>query len=161
MPQIETSSEWVLAEPIPMEIGFESANYRFDDQVELVGYRVMPASLEVGEVVQVQLYWRTLQEVESYGKVFVHLIDEQEQLVAQDDGQPVSNSYPIPLWQPGTIIVDTHALQLPSDLADGMYTLAVGLYDPKSLQRWTVKEQGGQIVTDGRAILSMAVEVSP
>ena len=161
MPQIESSSEWVLSDPSSREIGFESASYRFDDQVELVGYRVLPPSLAAGEIAQVQLYWRPLQEVDSYGKVFVHLIDEQGRLVAQDDSQPVDNSYPIPLWQPGTIIVDAHTLRLPSELADGVYTLAIGLYDPKSLQRWTVREQGGQIAADGRAILTTAIEVSP
>ncbi|MFC2031653.1 hypothetical protein ACFLWA_13115, partial [Chloroflexota bacterium] len=38
-------------------------------------------------------------------------------------------------WLPGEYLTDTHLLQLPYDLPDGEYRLAVGLYDPETAQR--------------------------
>jgi hypothetical protein len=161
MPQIETKSEWLLTDTALQAADIETANYLFDDLLELQGFKMVPNSLKAGDPAQVTLYWRLVQETDAYAKVFVHLIDEQGQLVAQDDGQPVNDTYPIPLWQPGAIIADEHTLQLPVDLATGTYALAVGLYDPTSLQRWNVKGQDGQIVRDGSALLTRDLEVSP
>jgi hypothetical protein len=161
MPQIETKSEWLLTDTALQAADIETANYLFDDLLELQGFKMVPNSLKAGDPAQVTLYWRLVQETDAYAKVFVHLINEQGQLVAQDDGQPVNDTYPIPLWQPGAIIADEHTLQLPVDLATGTYALAVGLYDPTSLQRWNVKGQDGQIVRDGSALLTRDLEVSP
>jgi hypothetical protein len=161
MPQIETNSEWLLADPLPPAAKIEDASYQFADAVELVGYEVKPSVLERAETMLVNLYWRPLRESDGYGKVFIHLVDEQGHLLAQDDAQPVNNAYPIPLWQPGTIILDEHALDLPADLPGGMYTLAVGLYDPATLERWPAIGPNGLVIPDGRVILTTNVEVAP
>jgi hypothetical protein len=161
MPQIETNSGWLLADPLPPVEKIEDASFQFGDVVKLVGYDVMPSILERGEIVLVSLYWRPLRESDGYGKVFIHLVDEQGHLVAQDDAQPVGNAYPIPVWQPGTIILDEHMLELPVDLPEGTYTVAVGLYDPHSLERWPATGSDGLVIPDGRVILDTNVEVAP
>jgi hypothetical protein len=175
MPQIETASEWLLSDPLPpateaevFGTSIEAASFHFANVVELLGYNVMPSALKGGETARVTLYWRLLQESgdaevlgTSYAKVFVHLIDDQGQLVAQHDTQPVNNAYPIPVWQPDTTIVDEHALDLPADLPGGVYTLAVGLYDPDSLERWPVTGPDGLNIPEGHVFLTTAVEVSP
>ena len=161
MPQVETGSSWLLSDPLPPATTFEAVDAKFGDVVELVGYNVTPPVLLTGETALVTLYWRLLQETGTYAKVFIHLLDEQGQLVAQHDAQPVNNAYPIPIWQTGTTILDEHALELPADLPGGDYTVAVGVYDPDSLQRWTATGPEGQAIPEGRLVLTTALEVAP
>ena len=161
MPQIETKSDWLLSDPLLPGIKIEDASYQFGDAVELIGFSVMPTVLERDDTAFVSLYWRPLLESDAYGKVFIHLIDEQGHLVAQDDTQPVDNAYPIPVWQLGTIILDEHALELPAELLSGKYTVAIGLYDPDSLARWSATGPDGLVIPDGRVILRTNVEVAP
>jgi hypothetical protein len=161
MPQIETGSSWLLTDPLPLVTNLEEADAQFGNAVELVGYNVVPTALKGGEAARVTLYWRLLQQTDAYAKVFVHLIDEQGRLVAQHDGQPVNNAYPIPIWQSGTTIVDQHTLELPAELPGGDYTIAVGMYDPDSLQRWRVNRPDGQTIPEGRVVLTTTLEVAP
>ncbi len=161
MPQIETDAGWLLPDPPPSVLEIEEVSYRFGDAVELIGYERLPAELRRGESALIRLYWRPLHESSAYAKVFVHIIDEQGQLVAQHDAQPVNDTYPIPIWQPGTIVLDEHTLQIPADLPAGAYTVAVGMYDPDSLERWPVAGPDGQLIPERRVVLSTAVEVSP
>ena len=161
MPQIETDAGWLLPDPPPASLEIEEVSYTLGDAVELIGYERLPAGLQGGEPALIRLYWRPLRESSAYAKVFVHLIDERGQLVAQHDAQPVNDAYPVPVWQPGTTIVDEHTLALPADLPAGAYTVVVGLYDPDSLERWPVMGPDGQDVPERGIVLSTTVEVSP
>jgi hypothetical protein len=161
MPQITSQSEWVLADPLPTDGAVNPVSYRFGDAVELVGYEVIPAPLEAGEMARVKLYWRPLQEVSDYAKVFVHLLDEEGELITQSDVQPVNNAYPIPFWQKRTTILDEHSLFIPEDAGSARYTLAVGLYDPLSLERWPVVGEDGTVIPERLVILPTTVEVIP
>lgn len=140
MPQIESKSSWILPDPLPPSVDIRPANYQFGESIELLGYSVRPSNVKPDGTASVDLYWRpTLNlPIDVYATVFVHLIDADGNLVAQHDGQPVNNAYPLPVWQPGTIIHDSHQLVLPSELPAGEYSLMVGLYDPVTLQRWPV-----------------------
>ncbi len=97
--------------------------------VELLGYdlEVQPAG-----TLQLTLYWRALSEMETAYTVFVHLLDEDGQIQAQQDGPP-----PLPTtgWAVGEVVVDGREVMAP---AAGRYTLAVGLYDVFSGERLPV-----------------------
>src|SRR5690606_16297852 len=107
-----------------------------------------------GSEAVVTLYWRALTPTDAYATVFVHLLDASGNIVVQHDGAPVNGSYPIPLWQPGVLIADTHRLTLPAE-ATGPYQLAVGLYDPVTLLRWPVTGVNGEPLPDGRAVFEV------
>lgn len=145
MPQLLTASSWLLADA---PSSWQAAGERFGEAVELAGYQVETAG---GEAV-VTLYWRVVTPTDAYATVFVHLLDASGNIVAQHDGAPVNGSYPIPLWQPGVLIADTHRLTLPAE-STGPYQLAVGLYDPVTLLRWPVTSANGEPLPDGRAVL--------
>jgi hypothetical protein len=161
MPQIESESSWLLPDPSPQSMDIEAAGFRFGNTAELLGYSVTPSVLKAGEVATVKLYWRPLQASDDHATVFVHLLDDQGQLVAQHDAQPVNNAYPVPVWQPGTIVVDEHALRLPVDLPGGELSLAAGLYDPDTLERWSVFGPDDALIGEERALLSTRLEVAP
>lgn len=65
-----------------------------------------------------------------------------EQFLGGDDSLGVD---PYSL-RPGDHIVQVHRFDVPADGGPGPYTLAVGLYDPLTGQRWPLPDEGDQIV---------------
>jgi hypothetical protein len=60
--------------------------------------------------------------------VFTHLLDANDQIVAQMDSEPQGGGLPTDRWQVGEIVVDTYGLELLPDVLQGSYTLEVGMY---------------------------------
>jgi hypothetical protein len=162
MPQIEALHDWVAPYPSPelqsMAIGgrFEAPGAK--GRVELVGLRPEPSGPRPGDQLDLTLFWHAPHRVDAYATVFVHLLDEEGRLVAQADSPPVSGTYPISVWRPNWIISDRHQLQLPADISPGRYHLAVGLYDPLSLRRWSGSTADGGPLLDNRIVLDLFVE---
>ena len=67
--------------------------------------------------------------------VFVHVRNAAGEVVAQFDGNPISNLGPLGTWAPGDLVRERRPLLLPASLAPGHYTLAVGLYNWQSTER--------------------------
>lgn len=70
--------------------------------------------------------------------VFNHLLNEQGEIVAQHDAPTIAATY----WQPGDQLVMQFDLQMPPQLADGRYTLYLGLYTWPDLQRIPLQDGG-------------------
>jgi len=105
--------------------------------LRLLGYDLEPARPVPGGQVTVRLVWQATSTPEGEAKVFVHLYAPDGRLVAQHDGPPAQGGRPLTGWLPGEVVVDAHVVDLPRDLAPGSrLTVAVGLYDPLSGQRW-------------------------
>lgn len=100
----------------------------FDGRFRLLGYDAPPTTLP-GEPLAVTLYWAADAPDGRDYTVFVHVLDEAGQLVAQSDEQPRGGAYPTSIWSAGERIVDEHRLDLPPDLPPGDYSMRVGLYD--------------------------------
>ena len=123
----------------------------FAERAVLVGYSLDPeASLRSADAslpptVTVRLVWQALAEMPTSYRVFVHLVDETGQIVAQSDAEPAAWSRPTTGWAPGEFVVDQHALTLPEEAPDRPYSLRVGLYDPATGER--LPTEGGDFVT--------------
>jgi hypothetical protein len=79
------------------------------------------------------MYWRAnVKMVRSY-TAFVHLLDEEGNLVTQWDRLP--EGYPTIDWQRGERVVDTYTLDLPHDLPPGEYFIQSGFYHLPSDER--------------------------
>lgn len=102
--------------------------------IRLEGYALSPETTPGGELL-LALRWESLRPMEQDYQVFVHLLNANDEKLAQRDGQPVQWLRPTSTWQPGEKIIDRYGLLLPDDLPIGSYALAVGLYDPVSGQR--------------------------
>lgn len=108
--------------PNPIRVNFEN-------QVELVGYRLSDLSPQPGQTVELTLYWRGLRPLPADYKVFASILDPftlTKQAAA--DGMPVQWQRPTTTWTPGEIIEDTHLLAVNSDAPPGIYELELGLY---------------------------------
>jgi 4-amino-4-deoxy-L-arabinose transferase-like glycosyltransferase len=111
----------------------------FGDLFALRAYQV-----NVGKgTVNVTLDWQALQVPNQNYSVFVHLIDAQGQMVAQQDQAPGSGLAYLPLqWSKGDIVADRWQVQLAQPLAAGEYRLRVGIYDPNNGNRLSVQVKG-------------------
>lgn len=105
--------------------------------IRLNGYAALPMTNPGGEVL-LTLRWESIKAVEQNYHVFVHVLEEDGDIVAQRDGQPAQWMRPISTWQPGEVIVDRYGLFLPDDVEPGKYRLSIGLYDPVSGSRLPV-----------------------
>jgi len=124
----------------PNLAGAISVTAVWQNGLALKGFTLSPQPVRPGETLLVNLFWTTNQVVSENYMVFAHLLDEQGQIVAQNDAFPRAGAYPVPWWQPGESIEDSHALVLPPDLPTGLYQLVVGLYQPDSGLRLPMRD---------------------
>ena len=118
--------------------------------IYLSGVALAERALRPGEIVQLTLFWEATQTIEGRYKVFVHILDQNGQLVAQRDSEPVGNLKPTDRWEVGETVIDNHGVLLPADLPAGEYQLLFGLYDFfDPAVRLTVAEVDGDSVNLG------------
>jgi hypothetical protein len=86
--------------------------------------------LKPGDPICLELQWSTQAPLPADYTVFVHVIDQNGQLVAQSDLQPGGGYAPTSSWPIGQPITDRHGAVLPPTLAPGEYQIVVGLYGP-------------------------------
>ncbi|MCL4540733.1 MAG: glycosyltransferase family 39 protein [Chloroflexi bacterium] len=83
----------------------------------------------------VTLVWQDIRTPALDYKVFIHLLDAQGRIVAQNDSMPGNGGLPTRGWLPREVITDVHLIMIPVKLPPGGYHLELGLYDPRSGRR--------------------------
>jgi hypothetical protein len=129
--------EWVgdvrfVVYAVPDEAAGEmttAVNLPFGPHITLLGYATNAAAVRPGDVLQVTLFWQTAQPLADRYKIFLHLVNEQGEIVAQRDSEPGGGLIFTTAWPPGERIVDNHGILLPMEMVDGRYALRLGLYD--------------------------------
>jgi hypothetical protein len=122
-------------------------NAEFADLATLLGLTLSPAPPPPGPL-SLRLVWRAERETSTSYRVFVHLVNQAGEIVAQSDGEPAGWSRPTTGWLPGEIILDEHTLDLAAAPA-GTYELRIGLYNPSG---------GGRVpLADGETAVSLPV----
>ncbi len=116
----------VGATPPPLALDELPADaVRFGGAIVLVG-AVLPDQLRAGEPLDFLLRWSALDAPLVPYTLFVHLVNEAGEIVAQADAPP---DPPTDTWVRGDTWGDARRLPLPGALPRGRYTLRVGLYD--------------------------------
>ena len=82
-------------------------------------------------IIGLTLIWNCLAPLSPDETIFVHVFDAQGQLVAQADGAPLHELFPLSECQPGEQIRDVRSLTLPT----GTFTIKVGVYNRATQQR--------------------------
>jgi hypothetical protein len=107
-----------------------SVDARLGDAITLVGYDLSEGQVGPGESLTVTLVWRAEGAPAGDYTAFVHLVDEDGNLVAQDDHPPLMGEYRTSFWSPDDVVRDTYNLALDPSQLPCACTLRVGLYDP-------------------------------
>jgi hypothetical protein len=118
----------------------------FGESLSLLGYDVSSRKLASGDELTILTRWRATNPGSPQPvAIFVHLIDANGKLVAQDDRL----GYPHHGWEVGDEFAQVHHIAIPPDTAPGAYSLKLGLYFRDTMARWPVA--GGDLVSLGMA----------
>ena len=101
----------------------------------LSGYNINNQSFSDSGTLKIKLVWKATANIPEAYHVFVHIIDESGNLIAQSDGEPAGWTRPTTGWLPGEYVVDSHEIILPTDMESGSYNIYTGLYNNKNHQR--------------------------
>jgi hypothetical protein len=132
-------------ERAPELAGSGDAVATFGEDIALVDHALR---LE-GPALVVTLWWRIDQVPEGNVTVFLHVYDDEGNLVAQKDGAPLSGLFPPQYWLPGDVIRDVRWVFPEAQVAPGTYTVAAGWYDADTGQRLPVASLEGLPESDG------------
>ena len=98
-----------------------AAHAVFGGAIELVGWDLEPERLEPGHAATLTLYWRSLEEMETGWRVFVHLDVHEGQERIHGDHWPAGGTYPTDAWRKGDLVRDPVRFSVPPGLrADGV-----------------------------------------
>ena len=89
----------------------------------------LPQTVAAGDVALLSLHWQPLTRLTQRYKVTVQVLDQQNQVIAQRDSEPVGGSQPTDQWVVGQTVVDNHGVLIPPGTPPGTYRLIVALYD--------------------------------
>ena len=132
---------------------------RFGDVARLLGFEATQVTITAGEPVSFSLFWEAINTSPLDYTVFVHLLDENDNIVASHDSQPLAGRYPTSIWTPGERILDPHTLPTPDSLPPGQYRLAIGLYYQPIGERLPLNFADNGSDPEGRLILQQLVAV--
>jgi hypothetical protein len=119
----------VMAHPLSANLG---------NQIMILGYNTVPgdtARLVPGQTISLTLALQASSTMDTAYTVFVHLVDDNETIWAQQDVPAGGEHYQTTLWQPGEVVTTTLTLKLPSDMPATRLRAIMGLYNPASFAR--------------------------
>jgi hypothetical protein len=76
--------------------------------------------------VYLELQWQAMRVPEVDATIFVHAVDAEGRIVAQQDSRPWNGQYPTFIWDEGEMVLTEHELTVPSSVRP--ITLYVGAY---------------------------------
>ncbi|MGB5048848.1 MAG: hypothetical protein WBO46_07950, partial [Caldilineaceae bacterium] len=114
----------------------------------------LPAERTVvaGTSLPIALYWQTTAPLDRRYKATLQLLNPQNQVVGQQDGEPGGGGLPTDSWPPAAQVVDNRGLYAPPGAPPVDYRLILALYD---------SETGARLpVSDGDALALGAIHIA-
>jgi 4-amino-4-deoxy-L-arabinose transferase-like glycosyltransferase len=108
----------------------------FAGKVALIGAQSEPTPLQAGATASITLAWQALTPIALDYSIFVHLVDEEEFIVAQLDTMPGGGLSPTSQWPTGQVRVERYQATIPTTVYTPNWgSWRVGLYDAATGQR--------------------------
>jgi len=134
--------------------GIENPLWRdFGGVAALLGYGVEEMGSPSEQRLEISLWWQTLAEMESDYTVFIHVVDQDGRVWAQQDTLLLSAERPTSKWRAGETVIQQYGLALPAG-APADFTILVGVYYWQTGERLPVTDEFGQRVADDVVILT-------
>jgi len=131
------------------------------DHIHLRGYQLSASDLSAGNMLTVTLFWQPDSRLAEDYHVFVHLLNAEKQLAAQQDGVPVYGERPTWSWWDGEVIRDEYVLNIDRRLPAGAHTLSVGMYDSMTEVRLPAVMPAGERLPEDRILLHKVQVAAP
>ncbi|VAW31347.1 hypothetical protein MNBD_CHLOROFLEXI01-4245, partial [hydrothermal vent metagenome] len=142
--KISETEEYLLFQVNPEEIE-RSVLQTFsqkDRQIAFMGFSIPGEGLQ-SPLLLITTRWQN-QSSPIPIKLFIHLIDDKENIVAQWDGLSIA-------WEgfhKGDELLQIQQFELPDSLASGSYQVRAGIYHPETGERWTTPTDTDFIVLE-------------
>lgn len=118
---------------------------QFDHRIALLGYSLESGeSARRGDNARLILTWRADQNIRVRYVTFVHLVDSQNHIWAQDDREPANGWLRTDRWNAGDITTDRFTLELPATMPPGEYRITTGFYAVTDQINLTATDPSGQ-----------------
>jgi len=111
--------------PLPIE---HPAQLNMANVISLLGSSASTSLPRPGATVGLTLWWQALAGIERDYTAFIHTVDQDGSLWAQEDRVLSIGDEPTSEWQAGDIARATYELMLPCDMPAGNYVIKAGLY---------------------------------
>jgi hypothetical protein len=119
----------------------------FGDQIALIAYDFEAKDYEPGDRVDINLYWKAMNPVDINYQVFLHMLDESGQIIAQSD-KLNPGEFPTKRWPLDKYVRDEHSFIIPDDTESGDYHLSVGLWVASEGWRLPLIDESGEQLGD-------------
>ena len=151
-PQISTAASWLETYTAPAQpaLSLFAPPEGQAGRLALLDITFDRESYQAGDTAVVEIRWHTAVATDAYPALFMHLLDEEGELLAQLDAPAGPLGYPAAAWPLDMMVRDVRAFPLPADLPAGEYALAVGLYEVENGVRWLAELETGQRQEHGR-----------
>ncbi|MFQ3631583.1 glycosyltransferase family 39 protein [Roseiflexus sp.] len=128
----------------------------FGNVIHLRGYDLDTSTIHASNVVTVTLEWKAHATADTDYFLFIHVLNEQAERVAQIDVPLGTNRWSPRKWSRGRCISTFHSIPLPPDLPAGVYRLALGVYDPQTFARLPLQTTEERLTDAGEYALLLA-----
>ncbi len=126
-----------------------STQVTYAGAIRMMGYTVETTT----QAIRLILFWSAVTTITQDYKMFIHLAPlTSAEPARQSDQLTRDGMYPTGMWVPGEIVSDTVTLDT-AGVPAGKYQLAVGWYDPDTLERLPATSDTAP-VRDGRYVLT-------
>ena len=126
------------AQPLDAQVG---------DAITLARYQLDQRAARPGDILTLTLDWQANQTPSARYKVFVHLLDANDHIVAQRDGEPVGDTRVTTTWRAGERIDDHYGIWIEPGTPPGQYRVEIGMYRADDGARLAIS-RGGQNIGD-------------
>lgn len=134
--------------------------YELAEDISLLGYDLDDSLFTTG-CGCLTLYWESQGGLTKDYSVFVHVVDEEGQTVAQSDSMPRAGFYPTSFWRGGEIVADKHCPCFHSDMRPGNYRVLTGMYLLETMERLAAFDASGNRVLNDQCLLLEGTAASP
>lgn len=115
----------------------------FSAPIRLEGFALPKNKITRGDPLVVLSYWRALGKIGEDYTVFLHLVNERGEIIAQQDAPPRNGNVPTSSWEPNQLVVDARVIPIPTEVSGKNLRLELGWYSPVTLERLRVMDARG------------------
>lgn len=146
----------ILVQPLKVRLhsvslpSLRPVHVTFGDVITLVGFDGV-MQVRRGDELKLKLLWRGEKLIPRDYTLFVHLLDDSGNIIAQTDTQPVGGTYPTSIWDAGELVPDEVSVTISPHAPPGRWRVGIGWYDSQTGERLSV--------ADGDALILYEVEL--
>ncbi|OQY44642.1 MAG: hypothetical protein B6242_12225 [Anaerolineaceae bacterium 4572_78] len=122
---------------------------------QLLGYQLKNNENDI----TLTLYWQAENPTPHDYTVFVHVLNEGNEMVTGQDSMPVGGMYPTNIWEKGEIIPDERVFNM-ANLPHDSYRFAVGMYLLETGERLPIRMADGTTMPDSHLILEKVIKLN-